>query len=51
MRNVQNREFKHCGNTELSNVPVRGFCKDNTSQDHFRSMNLYKEFAYMSEIE
>ena len=28
-----------------------GWCKDNTSQDHFRSVNLYKEFAYRSEIE
>ena len=28
-----------------------GVCKDNTSQDHFRSVNLYKEFAYKSEIE
>ena len=26
-------------------------CEDNTSQDHFRSVNLYKEFAYRSEIE
>ena len=26
-------------------------CKDNTSQVHFRSVNLYKEFAYRSEIE
>ena len=22
------------------------FCKDNTSQVHFRSVNLYKEFPY-----
>ena len=29
----------------------RAVCKDNTSQDHFRSVNLYKEFAYRSEIE
>ena len=28
-----------------------GCVKDNTSQDHFRSVNLYKEFAYRSEIE
>ena len=28
-----------------------GVCKDNTSQDHFRSVNLYKEFAYRSEFE
>ena len=27
------------------------FCKDNTSQDRFRSVKLYKEFAYRSEIE
>ena len=26
-------------------------CKDNTSQDRFRSVKLYKEFAYRSEIE
>ena len=26
-------------------------CKDKTSQDHFRSVNLYKEFSYRSEIE
>ena len=26
-------------------------CKDNTSQDHFRSVNVCKEFAYRSEIE
>ena len=26
-------------------------CKDNTSQDHFRSVNLYKEFAYRSETD
>ena len=25
MRNVRNRGFKHCGNTELSSVLVRGF--------------------------
>ena len=25
MRNVKNRGFKHCGNTKLSNVLVRGF--------------------------
>ena len=25
--------------------------KDNTSQDHFRSVNLYKKFAYRSEVE
>ena len=28
-----------------------GVCKDNTSQDHFRSVNLFKEFAYRSEID
>ena len=28
-----------------------GVCKDNTSQDRFRSVNLFKEFAYRSEIE
>ena len=27
------------------------WCKDNTSQDHFRRVNLHKEFAYSSEIE
>ena len=27
----------------------RGGCKNNTSQDHFRSVNLYKEFPYRSE--
>ena len=27
MRNVRNREFKHCGNIELSNVLVRGFSR------------------------
>ena len=26
-----------------------GECKDNTSRDHFRSVNLYKEFPYRSE--
>ena len=26
-------------------------CKDNTSQDYFRSVNLYKEFPYRSESE
>ena len=26
-------------------------CKDNTSKDHFRSVNLYKEFPYRSESE
>ena len=26
-------------------------CKENTWQDHFRSVNLYKEFAYRLEIE
>ena len=25
MRNVQNRGFNHCGNTELTSVLVRGF--------------------------
>ena len=34
-----------------SDITPRTFCKDNTSQDHFRSVNLYKEFAYRSEIE
>ena len=28
-----------------------GWCKDNTSQDHFRSVNLYKEFPHKSKIE
>ena len=27
------------------------FCKDNTSQDHFRSVHPHKEFAYRSEME
>ena len=27
------------------------YCKDNTSQDRFRRVNLYKEFTYKSEIE
>ena len=30
---------------------VQLICKDNTSQDFFRCVNLYKEFAYRSEIE
>ena len=29
----------------------RRVCKDNTSQDRFRSVKSYKEFAYKSEIE
>ena len=33
------------------NASVAGKCKDNTSQVHFRSVNLYKEFSYRSESE
>ena len=29
----------------------RRVCKDNTSQDRFRNVNLFKDFAYRSEIE
>ena len=28
----------------------RRVCEDNTSQDRFRSVNLYKEFAYKSKL-
>ena len=30
---------------------IRVYCEDNTSQVHFRSVNLYKEFPYRSECE
>ena len=31
--------------------PLLSRCKDNTSKDHYRSVNLYKEFAYRTKIE
>ena len=30
---------------------AQAYCKDNTPQDRFRSVKLFKEFAYRSEIE
>ena len=52
-----------CDFQDFSFVAVRSFtadggllqptveCTDNTSQVHFRSVNLYKEFPYRSESE
>ena len=37
--------------TEYACIVEADECKDNTSQVHFRSVNLYKEFSYRSKSE
>ena len=55
VKKIESHPFREALQADLQQLTAvccnRRGCKDNTSQDRFRSVNLYKEFAYRSEIE